>query len=335
MSTVNIFTRYEQKENDFTNGLIALLSLARVAIPELLPSFLHDELGIEPDGEVDSFCVLRGIQGTADGQLRGQNCCIQFETKIVSGTLRSEQIVNHHLKNLRSRRESLRRLVLLTPDDSKSQYVQRFLSLDRDFILHLGWKRVYDFLRDSVAKRRQCAFSELVNQFLVHIHEMVFKQDIAGIIAKINFGETSQVFEGSYLAEMKEGKKGIGIRWNTPREYKNLDGTGRKLLLYDRKKQGITAEVEIQSVKRTDVEPGFPWTNEYAPGTLRFFEPPISLSRIRNLPGFANFGLHKKDRSPYRNITHEEYRQLAEEKRIASLTGEEKVLTPYSVSGEG
>lgn len=315
MSTVNIFTRYEEKENDFTNGFVAILSLSRFAIPRLLPSFLRDELDLVPNGEVDSFCVLRGIPGTADGQLRGQNCRIQVETKIVSGTLDSVQI-DRHVKKLRSCDESEKRLVLLTPDDSRSQYVQRFVERDKHLIRHLSWKRAYDFFRDSVANTQQCVFTELVNHFLDHIRERVFEQDMAGIIVKIHFGEQSKVFADRYLAEMKEGK---WRRWNTPRQYKNLDGTGRKLLLYDKTRQGITVEVEIQSVKRTDSKPDYPWTNEFAPGTLRIIEPPIPLDRIRGVPGFEHFGMHKKDRSPYRNITREEYRELAEEKPTARL----------------
>jgi hypothetical protein len=308
MSTANIFTRYEQKENAFTNGLVSVLSLSRFAVPELVRAFLRDELGLILSAEVHSFSVLRGIQGTVDAQLRGPDCCIQIETKIVSGALEDEQI-DGHLKKLRSRTEPLRRLLLLTPDDGGSEYVKRCLRLDTDLLIHLGWKRVYEFLRNSVANRQPCVFSELVRQFLEWIHDTVFKQDIAGVIAKIHFGKTSQLFPDTYLAEMKQGKD-IGTRWNTPRQYKHLDGTGRKLLLYDGEKKSITAEVEIRSVKRTDIEQAYPWTNEFAPGTLQFFDPPIPLSRIRSLPGFENFGMYRKDRSAYRNIAHEEYRQL-------------------------
>ncbi len=315
MSTVNIFTRYEQKENDFTNGLVAILNLSRFDNPHLVTSFLLDELGLVPNGDLDTFRVLRGIQGTADGELRGEGCCIQFETKIVSGTLDAEQI-DRHLKKLRTRSELVRRLVLLTPDESRSRYIQQFRSRDTDFILHLGWKRVYDFLLRSVANRAPCVFSELVRQFLERIRDMVFEQDIAGVIVKIHFGKKSEVYEDRYLADMKAG---MWTRWDTPREYRNLDGTGRKLLLYDRTKQGITAEVEIEKVERTDTEPDYPWTNQFAPGTLRFFEPPISLSCIRRLVGFESFGVHRKDRSPYRNITREQYQELSGEQPTVGL----------------
>ena len=194
MSTVNIFTRYEQKENDFTNGLIAILNLSKFDSPQLVASFLNDELGIVPRGEVDTFRVLRGIQGTADGELSGESCCIQFETKTVSGTVDPVQI-DRHLDKLRLRSESLRRLVLLTPDDTGSRYIQQFRSRDTGLILHLEWKRVYDFLVRYVANRAQCAFSEVVRQFVERIRDAVFEQDFAGVIAKIQFGEKSQVYK--------------------------------------------------------------------------------------------------------------------------------------------
>ena len=110
-------------------------------------------------------------------------------------------------------------------------------------------------------------------------------------------------------------RKGGWVCWHTPREYKKLDGTGRKLMLYDRKLKGITLEVEIRKVrkvKRTGSGRYFPWANYFAPGTLRVFRRPISRRRIRAIADFENFGKHRKDRSPYRNITREVYRQLAE-----------------------
>lgn len=308
MSTVNIFTRYEQKENDFTNGLMAVLNLSRFDNPQLVSSFLHDELGLVSDGQIDTFRVLREVPGTVDAELRGNGCRILFETKIVSGTLCRVQIVRH-LEALREQTERVRRLLLLTPDDSGSKYIQQYLSIDNTLILHLSWKRLYDFLARSVADMPRCVFSELVRQFLELIRDMVFEQDIAGVVLKIHFGEKSEVYEDRYLAEMKSR---MWNRWNTPREYKSLDGTGRKLLLYDRTRQGITAEVEIYKVERTDTEADYPWTNEFASGTLRFFEPPIRLGCIRSLKGFEDFGVYRKDRSPFRNITHEQYRQLTE-----------------------
>jgi hypothetical protein len=81
--------------------------------------------------------------------------------------------------------------------------------------------------------------------------------------------------------------------------------------MYDRSRKAVTVEVEIKKVKLTNAEPNYPWTNVFEPGTLRILEPPIPLNHIHTISGFENFGVHKKDRSPYRNITHEQYRQLA------------------------
>ena len=85
MSTANIFTRYEQDENRFTNGLISILHLSTLDDPRFLPSFLPGEVGPALSGTVHTFRVLQGIQGTADGELCATNVRIQFETKIVSG----------------------------------------------------------------------------------------------------------------------------------------------------------------------------------------------------------------------------------------------------------
>lgn len=305
MSTVNIFTRYEHEENRFTNGLISIFRMSTLDDPRFLTSFLRGEIGRALGGRVHTFRVLQGIQGTADGELCGVDFRIQFETKIASGSLRRNQI-RAHLKHLQRHHERLKRLVLLTPDDSSSRYIKEFLALDATRLLHLGWKRVYDSLSDSIKDRSRSPFTELVRQFLEQIQVMVFEQDLAGIILKIHFGAGSGVHADEYLKELKAGE---WDRWKTPKECKSLDGTGRKLLLYE-KRRGITAEVEIRKVKRIKWARAYPWANIFAPGTLRVFEKPIRLSRIRNMAGFGDFGKHRKDRTAYRNITHEQYRQL-------------------------
>lgn len=306
MITANIFTRYEQEENRFTNGLISILHLSTLDDPRFLPSFLPGEVGSALSGTVHTFRVLQGIQGTADGELCGDDVRIQFETKIVSGSLRRGQI-RAHLKNLQKHPERLKRLVLLTPDDTNSRYIKDFLAIDRKRILHLGWKRVYDSLEQSIASRSRSPYTEVVRQYLDQIREMVFEQDLAGIILKIHFGDDSGVDPQTYLKELKKGE---WDRWNTPRECKSLDGTGRKLLLYDRTRQGITVEVEIKKVKRVKWARAYPWANIFASDTLRLFHEPIPLSRIRDVPGFEDFGKHRVDRTAYRNMTHEQYRQL-------------------------
>lgn len=307
MSQVNIFTRYEQEENHFTNALVSLLSMSAFSNPEFMPAFFKAVLGLDAVGVLQSFFVLKGIQGTADGELRNEVCCIQFETKIVSGGLRQEQILSH-LGKLASRAEKLKKLILLTPDDSNSKYVDQFRALDSDHIIHLGWKRVYGFLSEFVGHNYQGVFAQLIRDFLDLIRNKVFEQDFVGIILKIDFGKKSEVYADQYLTEFEAG---AWTCWRTPREYKSLDGTGRKLILYDRTRGGITTEVEIAKVSRTDEEQDYPWSNVFAPGTIRILRPTIPLEHIRGIKGLETFGVHRKDRNAFRKITHDQYRQLA------------------------
>ncbi len=61
MVRVNIFTRYEQEENHFTNALISLLSMSRFSNPDFLPAFLKAVLGI---GDVDELQTFLRSQGS-------------------------------------------------------------------------------------------------------------------------------------------------------------------------------------------------------------------------------------------------------------------------------
>ena len=307
---VNVFNTYKKEENNFTNGLFSLLRLSVHERPQFIPSFIKQLLDLTIHEALDSRVrvrVLRRIQ-LADAELCGRSCCIRFETKIESGTLRPEQ-VRRHLKELDRRPGRLKRLVLLTPDDGESSYIKGFLKLDATRILHLSWKRVCDFLRESVRNKPRSVFSMLVSQFLEHIQEKIFEQDMAGVITKIAFDKYSEVFPTTtaehtgYLDALPTDKQ-----WNTPRLYKELDGKGRKLLLYDRCAKSITAEVEIKKVKKDIRRYGkaFPWSNVFA-GKPTIFPSPISLAHIQSIRGFENFG---KDRSPYRNVTCEQYGRL-------------------------
>ena len=138
----------------------------------------------------------------------------------------------------------------------------------------------------------------------------MFAEDYAGIIMKIDFGSKSGMHPDEYLAEMKRGE---WTGWNTPRRCRELErikaiqDIRRKLLLYDPTRQGITVEVEIDAVTQNDSDPGYPWTHKFAEHTLHILEDPIPLSRIESIEGFNRFG---RDRSAYRNITHEQYRML-------------------------
>jgi hypothetical protein len=309
MHAANVFKTYGQEENNFTNGLFSLLRISVHERPRFIASFLNDLLHLSPEGGIDSVFrvrVLRGIE-FADAELRCKNRCLRFETKIVSGALTHGEI-RRRLRELKGCPGRLKRVVLLTPDDGKSQYIKHFLSKYRPNLLHLGWKSVYDYLERFVRNGKSTVFSELVKQLVEQIRECVFKHDIAGVITKIAFGDYSEVYSDEYLGEMRRWE---WTRWHTPRLYRGLDGTGRKLLLYDRERQGITAEVEIKKVERIPWARAFPWANVFA-GKPKVFRQPIPLEQIRSIPGFEHFGKYRKDRTAYRNITREQYRQLME-----------------------
>ena len=89
----------------------------------------------------------------------------------------------------------------------------------------------------------------------------------------------SGVKDDKYRDQMREGS---WKRWNTPRLYKNLDGTGRKLLLYDNRSKEITVEVEIWKVRKTNFERDYPWTNYFAKNPTVYTKP-IPLEHIRLL----------------------------------------------------
>jgi hypothetical protein len=315
--TVSIFTPYQQEENRFTNGLVALLELSsKCDGPLSITSFL-DLLPLASKGGIGGFRVLRGYDGKADAELCGVDCCIRFETKIRSGSLDEDQ-VREHLKGLGRSREALKALVLLTPDDGNSNYIQQFLSSKsikqfcskdrRHRVLHLEWRRVYDHLEHSVSRRNALVFSRLVFQFLEQIHDRIFEQDFAGIIQKINF-KKGDIDPSTFLQDIEKWSC-----WHTPRKYEKLDGTGRKLLLYDGKQEkAIVAEVEIERVEQIHGGGDFPWRNEFVPNTLHVFTPPILLESIRKIPGFEDFGKPGGiDMTAYRNITREQYRLLTE-----------------------
>jgi len=303
MNQVNIFTDYKQKENHFTNGLVSILKLAELEDLNFNSKFFNELLNIKNFKSINSFKVLEGYdkKSTADAILTAEDTRIFFETKIVSATLREDQI-NKHLADLNQTTEKHQYLILLTPDDSNSSYIKIFQDIDKIHIKHLEWKKVYDFLLNYQFGSN--IIKEIINQYLSVIKSMIFEQDIVGIIAKVSFGDKSGVYANSYLDEMRSG---LWTKWNTPSKYKNLDGTGRKLLLYDKNRKAITLEVEIVKVEETNEEADYPFTNWFAKDKLKIFEVPIEAEIIEKIKGFNNF---THERSPYRNLTHEQYKEL-------------------------
>jgi len=305
--TVSIFTHYESEENRFTNGLVALLELSsRIGGSLPATSLLRDLIAIEPQGEIGSFHVLSGFDGHADAELCGPRSCIRFETKIRSGALKEDQI-NRHLKWLERAPQAQKVLVLLTPDDGSSRYIKDFIKLfcSKDCaVKHLEWKVVHDHLKRAVERARATTFSRLVTQFLDQIRDRIFKQDFAGVITKIAF-DFGKVDPDGYLDDLRKNRT---KEWNLPKSIGQLDGTHRMLLFYH-KDRGITAEVEVRRMRIDRRNAAFPAFYVFA-DKPNIFEKPVSLSHIRSIHGFENFGMYRKDRSPYRNITREQYAQL-------------------------
>ncbi|MCK5242391.1 PD-(D/E)XK nuclease family protein [bacterium] len=301
---VNIFTSYAQKENNFTNGLISILKLGNRENSDFVSDFVSKIFSKPINDTFNVFQVLQNEQkSTADATLAGNRCYFQFETKIESATLRAEQI-KKHLKTFKSDTHKIQSLILLTPDDANSNYIQDFVKIDKTRIQHLEWKHVYNYLEKYIQTSNKSVFAAIVQQYLDLIGNEIFKQDIVGIIQKIAFNDKTGVDKDKYLDEMNNGQWKY---WNTPKELKQLVGTGRKLLLYDTEKKAITVEAEIAKVKKTNREKDFTWSNIFAPGKLIVYEHPISLSDICKVDSFANYG---GARNAYRNLTHEQYKSL-------------------------
>ena len=108
MSSVNIFRHYSQAENRYTNGLISLLKIGLKIDSNILIEF-GQLANLSLSKELD-FKVLREFEGTADAEILDNESIILTETKIISGTLRSEQI-KRHLKILLNYKQKNKRLV--------------------------------------------------------------------------------------------------------------------------------------------------------------------------------------------------------------------------------
>jgi len=315
MSTQSIFRHYDQKENRYTNGLIQILRFGTSIDSGFVGTFTS-RFGINNLYGNFDFKVLRGITGTFDAEISNAEAVLLFETKIVSGTLREEQI-KRHLENLAKYSQKIKKLILLTPDASESNYIQNFISLSRAEIVHLPWSSVISFFQNYISDN--IIFVNLLNEYINEIKDEISEQDIAAVIVKIAFGDKSGVYSESYLDEFKNGEWAV---WHTPNEYKELDGKGKKLILYDKNK-GLVLEVEIQNVEEIADRVNYRWGNKFVNDSIKIYGTPIPLKTILNIPpttydkyrmkkdgkshGFCNF---KKSQTPNWNLTREQYHWL-------------------------
>lgn len=303
MSHVNLFTHYKKKEDHFTNGLVSILQLSKIDDKDFVRNFFKKNIPFSNDQhDIDTFKTQVEIPGTrADAEFSSNDICCLMETKIVHYAIDEKQI-RSYLNFLKESQKNIKKFVLLTPDDSSSQYVQGFTQCDLNNTIHLEWKKVYDFLH-HYAEGHKGLLSEIIRQYSEKIRDEILKKDIAGVIAKIKFGDKSEVYSDKYLKEMKDGKR---TGWNTPRKYRELDGKHRRLLLYDPEEKAITVEVEISKVIQTNEE-DFPWSNEFAPGTLKVYRNPIRIANIQKIEGLDKLCAM---RGSHKNLTHEQYQQL-------------------------
>ena len=141
LKQVNIFTTYSQKENHFTNGLISILKLISIEKKDFVKDFFQKVI---PDVDfgaesIENFQVLKGYEqaSTADAILIGDSVIVQVETKIVSASLRKEQI-DRHIGAFDNYLKKYNYLILLTPDDSGSTYIKKHTE-NKD-VFHVEWK---------------------------------------------------------------------------------------------------------------------------------------------------------------------------------------------------
>src|SRR3989344_3817426 len=302
MNYVNIFRHYSQAENRYTNGLISLLKIGSKIDKDTL-----NEFGLLADISLSKkmdFRVLREFEGTADAEIFDNDSIMLIETKIHSGTLRGEQI-KRHLKILDRYNQKNKRLILLTPDSANSYYISQFIKISPKKIVHITWDSIINLLQKSQSK--DIIFSDLVNDYIDEIKEDIFEQDISAVIVKISFGDKSEVYPDDYLDEFKKGE---WTDWHTPKKYNELDGKGKKLILYDKDK-GLVLEVEIEKVRKDPqrgVNDPYHWSNQFVDKSLNIYKKPIPLSTIKMIPDknnkFLNFD---KCSTSHWNLTREQY----------------------------
>jgi len=302
MNHANIFRHYSQAENRYTNGLISLLKIGSKIDDNLLIEF-GKLSGISLSKNLN-FRVLREFEGTADAEIYDNESVILVESKIVSGTLRSEQI-KRHLKILDKYKQRNKRLILLTPDSANSHYIEQFTKISPSKLVHIAWNSIIQFLQKNQSKN--IVFSDLVNDYIDEIKEDIFEQDISAVIVKISFGDKSEVYSEDYLNEFKSDE---WEDWHTPKKYNELDGKGKKLILYDKHK-GLVLEVEIEKVRK-DPQRGtnssYPWSNKFVKNTLKIYKNPIPLSVIKKIPDKNNkFSNFNRCSTSHWNLTREQY----------------------------
>tara|TARA_Y100000031_G_scaffold157028_1_gene215138 strand:+ start:790 stop:1725 length:936 start_codon:yes stop_codon:yes gene_type:complete len=302
-NNTNIFRHYSQAENRYTSGLISLLKMGSIVDSSLLENFFETLAGVKLLGNIN-FKVLREYDGTADAEILSGESIILLETKIISGTLRKEQI-KRHLIALNKYQQKNKKIILLTPDSIGSHYINQFLKIAPNQIIHINWNSAISYLREY--KSNNPLFSELVKEYIEEVKEEIFEQDISSVIVKINFGDKSGVYPEDYLDEFYNGE---WENWHTPKKYNELDGKGKKLILYDKNK-GLVLEVEIEKVRKIPNRAAYPWSNKFVKDSLKIYKKSIPLQKIKKIPDINNkFKNFDRCSTSHWNLTREQYQGL-------------------------
>lgn len=310
--TRNIFANYGQAENNFTNGLFSLLELSQCEDSSLPRRFFTDLLNVDFPQGIPSFKVLGQMEPrcTVDAQVIGENVSLFFETKIQSYTLESRQI-EQHLKAVRQCRSKVKKLVVLTPDDGCSDFIKERTALSPQFIIHLSWAAVRDYLIRESARWKGRVLEGLIKEYVAVINGTIEEQDFIGIIQKVAFNKKTGLSCREHCLTLLMDRD---AEWGLPKQRNELDGEHRKLLLYSAEGfeeglKGVFCEAEVAGCEWDDSETDYPWRYRIKPESVNKFTPPIPVTRIEKLPRFEKFRA-RGVRTPYWNLLRSEYQYL-------------------------
>jgi hypothetical protein len=317
-------------ENQFTNGLFSLLDLSKVIDRDFSRRFFRELCNLELTGQLQ-FAVLPGAEPseekkqmrrgkiTVDGEVHDDKTYIAFETKILSGGLRKDQIVHHLRTAISCRGEPTRRLVLLTPSDPTSEGATKYiadcgpecaaLGLDPGkTITHLRWRDVFNYLAQHGKDLKDKLFDTLVDEYLNTIRCTIFDQDYVGIIYKVAFNDTTCLHCPEDIIEALTQPSG----WGMPNRKAGLDSdeaNPKRILIYVGSLKVIFCEAIVQGFREDSAgEPDFPFRYQVRPGSVRIFDPPIPLSRIKGIETLENLGRLRG----YVRLRNDVYQKLVE-----------------------
>ena len=336
LARVNVFEGYKQRENQFTNGLLALLELSTAQDMQFPQRFIETLLPqIQIKGPIKSFKVLKDYDKaknkrrqdveTVDAEIIAQDVFLAFETKINSYCPELPKQIEHHLVSVRSRTERTKKLVLLTPDDRDSRFVKDLLAIEPEMLLPLQWKEVFKHFQGEREHLKAGVFGELIGQYLDFIKQRIFEQDCVGYIMKMRF-DTRDTGTGLTEDRYIEHITAKDASWGLAKEHKELKTPRRRLLLFDPKKQAITVEMEIERTEKRpdtekppDTEKGYPFRNVIKAGSQMRFDPPILVRSIEECGGKLRNFKKRGARTAYWRLLARQYDQLTQDVKKVPL----------------